>query len=130
MPARLPVASKLRTRNPFPIRVVVSALRALADDLTDIEAGKTIHLTERVQWVRKSVQQAEAWLALLHIVCDRAGFTAQDARELANQYQSVMTTRRTPIRRFTAGGARTSPLLPTMPMDVAKAKHRKEVDGA
>lgn len=130
MPARLPVASKLRTRNPFPIRVVVSALRALADDLDDIQAGHSIHLTERVQWVRKSVEQAEAWLFLLHIVCDKASFTPAQARELADQYQSVMTTRRTPIRRFTAGGPRTAPPLPSMPMDTPKARHRKEVDGA
>lgn len=130
MPASKPVALQLRSRRPFPIRDVVAALRALADDLDDIRAGKTIHLTERVNWVRKSVDNAEAWLYLLHVVCDRDGLTGDDMRELANQYQSVMTTRRRPVRRFTASGRRVAPPLPALPLDIVQRPPQREVDGA
>lgn len=130
MPARLPVALSLRTRRPFPIRVVVSALRSLADDLADIAAGRSIHLSERVKWLRKNDEQAEAWLYLLHIVCDKANLTPEDCRKLANQYQSVMRTRRTPVRKFTAGGPRLSPALPMLPVELTQRPPRREVDQA
>lgn len=130
MPARIPVALSLRTRRPFPIRVVASALRALADDLADIAAGKSIHLSERVRWVRKNEEQAEAWLYLLHVICDRAGITPADCRTLADQYQSVMPTRRTPVRKFTAGGPRLSPPLPQLPIELQQQPPRREVDQA
>jgi hypothetical protein len=128
MGTRLPVAAHLRTRHPFPIRVVVSALRALADDLDTIDSGGSIHLAERVAWVRKSVENAEAWLYLLHTVCDRAGLSGTQARELAQQYQNVMTTRRTPVRPFTAGGRRTAPPLPPRMVDPARPAARRQVD--
>lgn len=130
MPARRPIAPLLRSQQPFPIRAVVASLRALADDLTDIRNGRSIHLTERVTWVRKSVENAEAWLYLLHIVCDRAGLTPEDARTLADQYQSVMTTRRTPVRRYTAGGPRIAQTLPALPMELKHKPPGREVDGA
>lgn len=130
MPARIPVTLSLRTRRPFPIRFVVSALRSLADDLADIAAGKSIHLSERVKWVRKNQEQAEAWLYLLHVICDRAGITPEDCLALANQYQSVMTTRRQPVRRFTAGGPRLSPALPQLPIELHQRPPMREVDGA
>jgi hypothetical protein len=130
MPAGRPVALSLRSRQAFPIRSVVAALRALADDLADIAAGKSIHLAERVTWVRKSVDNAEAWLYVLHIVCDRAGLTEADLRTLADQYQSVMTTRRQPVRSFTAGRRRTAPALPELPMELRQRPPKREVDGA
>lgn len=130
MTARKPVTLSLRSRQPFPIRAVVAALRALATDLDDIAAGKSIHLGERVTWVRKNVDNAEAWLYLLHVVCDRADVTAEDMRTLADQYQSVMTTRRTPVRSFTAGGRRLSPPLPQLPVELTQRPPQKEVDQA
>lgn len=130
MPARKPIALSLRSRQPFPIRAVVAALRALADDIDDIRAGHSIHLTERVVWVRKSVENAEAWLYLLHIVCDRVQLDPDEIRELARQYQSVTTTRRTPVRKLTAGSARKSPPLPMFPVELKHKPAGREVDQA
>lgn len=130
MAPSVPVALSLRSRQPFPIRAVVAALHALADDLDDIAAGKKIDLSERVKWVRKSVANAEAWLYLLHVVCDRAPLDATDIRALAQSYQSVMTTRRRPVRRFTAGAPRTAPPLPMLPVELKHKPTAKEVDGA
>lgn len=130
MSARIPIALSLRTRRPFPIRVVVSALRSLADDLAEIAAGNSIHLSERVKWVRKTDEQAEAWLYVLHMVCDRAGLTPQDCRDLADQYQSVMVTRRQPVRKLTPGGPRLAPALPMLPIEIKQRPPMREVDGA
>lgn len=130
MAPKVPVALSLRSRQPFPIRAVVAALHALADDMDDIAAGKTVDLSERVKWVRKSVENAEAWLYLLHVVCDRSPLDGADLRTLAQQYQSVMTTRRTPVRRLTAGARRTAPPLPILPVDLTVKPAPREVDGA
>jgi len=130
MAPRVPVALSLKSRQPFPIRAVVTALHALADDLADIKAGKKIDLSERVKWVRKSVENAEAWLYLLHVVCDRAALNSVDMHALAEDYQRVMATRRTPVRRFTTGGPRTAPPLPMLPMELRHKATPREVDGA
>jgi hypothetical protein len=130
MAPKVPVALSLRSRQPFPIRAVVAALHALADDLDDIAAGKKVDLSERVKWVRKDVANAEAWLYLLHVVCDRSPLDGTDLRELAVSYQSVMATRRTPVRRLTAGAPRTAPPLPMLPVELKRKPSTKEVDGA
>lgn len=109
---RRAIAHYLRSPRRFPIRGVVAALRALADDVDTIASGTPIWAKERVDWLRKSEVNAHEWWLMLHIVLDRTGLSGADLRELADQYASVMATRRTPIRKITASGARIAPLLP------------------